>query len=239
MDAAGVDRVVVYPPTWEGPRNDYALEAAAAHPGRIAVMGRADPADPDVVRALPRWRDQPGMLGLRLSVNRGDRAAQLRSAADSGFFAAAEEHQIPLSLYMPGSYNALGELAGRFQRLRIMVDHLGLDSPDVPLAKAVEPLLPLAAHPNIAVRASALTCFVSEPFPFPSMTAAVGIVVDAFGADRVFWGSDLSRLPCSYAELVDTFIDHLPALSDASLAQIMGAALADWVRWPVPDGSPP
>src|SRR5438477_10937852 len=40
MDQAGVDRVVVVPPSWPGDRNDYALEAARKYPGRFAVMGR-------------------------------------------------------------------------------------------------------------------------------------------------------------------------------------------------------
>ena len=40
MDAAGVARVVIVPPSWEGDRNDLALEAARLHPDRFAVMGR-------------------------------------------------------------------------------------------------------------------------------------------------------------------------------------------------------
>ena len=40
MDEAGVDRVVIVPPSWEGDRNDYALEAVRRYPTRFAVMGR-------------------------------------------------------------------------------------------------------------------------------------------------------------------------------------------------------
>src|SRR5262245_39343016 len=40
MDEAGVDRVVIVPPSWPGDRNDYALEAAQRYPARFAVMGR-------------------------------------------------------------------------------------------------------------------------------------------------------------------------------------------------------
>ena len=40
MDEAGVARVVIVPPSWEGDRNDLALEAARLHPDRFAVMGR-------------------------------------------------------------------------------------------------------------------------------------------------------------------------------------------------------
>ncbi len=40
MDLAGVRRVVIVPPSWEGDRNDVALEAARAYSDRFAVMGR-------------------------------------------------------------------------------------------------------------------------------------------------------------------------------------------------------
>ena len=40
MDRAGVDCAVLVPPSIEGDRNDYALEAAQKYPGRFAVMGR-------------------------------------------------------------------------------------------------------------------------------------------------------------------------------------------------------
>src|SRR5216683_7309104 len=40
MDEAGVERVVIVPPSWEGDRIDYALEAHAKHPTRFGIMGR-------------------------------------------------------------------------------------------------------------------------------------------------------------------------------------------------------
>ena len=40
MDEAGVDRVVLVPPSWEGDRNDLVLAAAARYPDRFAAMGR-------------------------------------------------------------------------------------------------------------------------------------------------------------------------------------------------------
>ena len=42
MEAAGVNRVIIVPPSWEGERNDIALDAAQKHPDRFAVMGRFD-----------------------------------------------------------------------------------------------------------------------------------------------------------------------------------------------------
>src|SRR4029450_2013698 len=41
MDLARVSRVVIVPPSWEGDRNDLALDAARSYPGRFRVRGTA------------------------------------------------------------------------------------------------------------------------------------------------------------------------------------------------------
>ena len=53
MDQAGVDRVVIVPPSWPGDRNDYALEAAKRYPNRLAVMGRIPLKNPQAAALLP------------------------------------------------------------------------------------------------------------------------------------------------------------------------------------------
>src|SRR5712692_3454502 len=70
MDAAGVQRAVLVPPSWEGERNDLALEAARLHPDRFAVMGRLDTEAPTSRGSLATWQRQPGMLGLRFTFSR-------------------------------------------------------------------------------------------------------------------------------------------------------------------------
>src|SRR5437763_11410241 len=40
MKTAGVDRVILVPPSWEGYRNEYALEAAQKYPDRFRGHGQ-------------------------------------------------------------------------------------------------------------------------------------------------------------------------------------------------------
>jgi predicted TIM-barrel fold metal-dependent hydrolase len=68
MDEAGVDRVVIVPPGLND-RNDYALEAAKRYPNRFGIMGRIRLQDPKSAALLPTWKQQPGMLGVRLTFN--------------------------------------------------------------------------------------------------------------------------------------------------------------------------
>lgn len=237
MDTAGVSRALLVPPTWEGPRNDLVIDAAARHPDRFAALGRVDPTDPAVVAGLRTWRENPGLLGIRMSINRGDRQAQIRAAMESGFFAQASEHQIPLSMYVPGTVELVDQVAVSFPELRLTVDHLALDSRERPLADAVEPVMALASRANVSVKASALPCFIEEQYPFASIGPVVSRLVSEFGAERVFWGSDLSRLPCTYTDLVSAFVDHL-ALSEHEMRMVMGEGLSAWLGWPQVENLP-
>jgi predicted TIM-barrel fold metal-dependent hydrolase len=69
MDEAGIDRAVIVPPSWPGDRNDYALEAVKRYPTRFRVMGRFPLQDPKALDLLPKWKEQPGMVGVRLTFN--------------------------------------------------------------------------------------------------------------------------------------------------------------------------
>ena len=56
MDVAWVSRVVLVPPSWEGDRNDLALEAARSYPDRFGVMGRLALQDPKSRELVPNWK---------------------------------------------------------------------------------------------------------------------------------------------------------------------------------------
>ena len=69
MKEAGVDRAVIVPPSWEGERNDLALEAARLHPDQFAVMGRLALEKSESRALVDGRRRQPGMLGMRFTFN--------------------------------------------------------------------------------------------------------------------------------------------------------------------------
>ena len=78
------------------------------------------------------------------------------------------------------------------------VDALGLREHDLDEAaiSGVEKLGAFAELPNISVKATSLPSYTTEAYPFPTMQKCLRTLVETFGADRVFWGTDLSRLPC-------------------------------------------
>ena len=57
---------------------------------------------------------------------------------------------------------------------------------------------------------------------------------DAFGPDRCFWGTDITRMPCSWRQCVTMFTEELPWLRGRDLERVMGAAIVDWLGWKRP-----
>jgi predicted TIM-barrel fold metal-dependent hydrolase len=234
MDRAGVTRAVLVPPSWEGDRNDLALQAAADHPDRFAVMGRLDIREADPERVL-EWRAQRGMLGIRLTFHRAPHRGWLTDGTADWFWPAAEAARVPVMVYAPGQAEALGDVATSYPYLPLIIDHLGL-GPGVQeqgLGPAIAPVLDLADRPNVAVKVSALPCYVSDTYPFPILRPHVQLVVETFGASRCFWGSDLSRLPCPYGDWVRFVTEDESLLSGDDRALFMGRGLAQWLSWPM------
>src|SRR5690606_1229314 len=94
-------------------------------------------------------------------------------------------------------------------------------------------LFRLANYPNVAVKATALPSYSSESYPFPKLREPIRQVVAEFGAERVFWGSDMTRVDLPYRQIVTHFTEELPFLSEAERKLIMGEALCKWLGWPI------
>ncbi len=236
MDAAGVGRVVIVPPSWEGDRNDLAIEAARLHPDRFAVMGRLAVEKPESGALLAGWKRQPGMLGLRFTFHTALQKPWLSDGTADWLWPAAERAGLPIMIFVPGSLPQAGRIAERHPGVRLVIDHLALSmtqKDDAAFADLPD-LLALARYPNVAVKASALPSYSTEPYPYRGLHKHIRRVFDAFGPRRVFWGTDLTRLPCPYRQAITLFTEELTWLSKADAEWVMGRAVCEWLGWPLP-----
>ena len=128
MKEAGVDRAVIVPPSWEGERNDLALEAARLHPDRFAVMGRFPLDKPESRPLVEGWRRQPGMLGMRFTFNTEQQRPWLTDGTADWLWPAAERAGVPMMMSVSGQIPAVDRIAGRHPGLKLVIDHLGLRS---------------------------------------------------------------------------------------------------------------
>jgi L-fuconolactonase len=234
MDAAGVDRVVIVPPSWEGDRNDLAIAAVQAHPQRFAIMGRFNPEAPDARTAIKTWRQQPGMLGMRFSFHIPVLQQPLLEGKFDWVWAEAQERGINLMILAPQAFvEHIDRVAERHPGLRIIMDHMALSSgrPEEETFRDFDKLLPIAKRLNVAVKASALPCYLAEPYPFRKLQTYARKAYEAFGGRRTFWGSDLSRSPVPYRQHIDMWLKDAPWLKQEDKEWVMGRGICEWLGW--------
>jgi len=233
MDEAGVDRVVIVPPSWPGDRNDYALEAAKRYPTRFAIMGRIALQDPKSAALLPKWREQPGMKGLRLTFQR-DQAAMLDHAG--WIFPEAEKAGLPIMFFAPDNMPRFLPIAEKHPGLPLIIDHMSLSAEvakEGRIGPAIDEVVKFAKFPNVSVKVSSAPNFSKEPYPWRDMTDHIKRCFDAFGPRRCYWGTDLtnSLAKATYKQRITHFTEELKFLSEEDKDWVMGKAILARLNW--------
>jgi predicted TIM-barrel fold metal-dependent hydrolase len=235
MEEAGIDRVVIVPPTLEGTRLDYAQEAVRRYPGRFAIMGRINLDDPQTAQRFPRWKEQPGVVGIRLNIA-GEQARWLTDGTADWFWPAAEKAGIPVMFLTGGQTSLFGPIAERHPQLPLIIDHMGVASGALQthgLANLIGQSAALARYPNVSVKLSASPLFSREPYPFRDMTPHIRRLFDAYGPRRSYWGTDItnSLAKATYRQRVTHFTEELAFLSEDDKDWVMGRAIMARLNW--------
>ena len=237
MLEAGVDRSILIPPSWEGDRADYSLEAAAKYPERFAIMGRIPLKERELgPRMLESWKDQPGMLGVRLTFHHAWDQDWIKDGTADWFWPMAERLNIPVMMNAPTVLPQVGEVAARHPNLKIIIDHMGRLRGMKDETLQLDKTIALAKHPNVHVKLTLIQECTSADYPYKNIQPEVRRLIDAFGPRRSFWGTDLSvllsRTKASYRQAVTFFTEEM-GYSEGDLEWIMGKGLAECLPWPV------
>jgi predicted TIM-barrel fold metal-dependent hydrolase len=235
MDSIGVQRAVLVPPN-SMMRDAVAYSEAAArnHPGRFGLMPMLNPTDPtapETLRNLPRQTD---WLGIRLAL--GAHLDLLDGDSLEWLWATCEQQNTPVTCLISGHAGRLQPVAARHPNLTLIVDHMGR-VPDVQGSAAfgaIDGLLALAQWERVAVKMTSVPDSSAETYPFGDLAEGIRRIYDAFGPQRLLWGSDLSGLSCTYAECLGHFRQGLPFLSETDKEWILGKAAASVLNWPEP-----
>jgi predicted TIM-barrel fold metal-dependent hydrolase len=240
MASAGVDAAVIHPPSTLGEAvNRQAVAAVEAHPHKFCILGHFDLTAPDREEIVRNWRQRPGMLGFRFTFNQPHQAGWWSDGSLDWFWAACERERLPVGLLAGGHMAELGHIAERHPSLRLHIDHMGrggggAGGKDDAAFADLGDMLALARHPNVAVKLSGAPSYSSEPYPYRNIHPYIRRMFDAFGPQRAFWGTDITRMPCSYRQCVTMFTEELPWLDGHDKALVMGEAVCDWLGWKRP-----
>lgn len=235
MDAAGIDAALIHPPvSWDPDANAVAEEAARRHPARFAVLGQVDLLTPEPSRAaLQHWRERPGQKGLRYPLVRAEQLTWLSDGTMDWLWPECERLGLPVAVLAGRWLTEFGAVARRYPGLKLILDHCGLlrEAQDEAAFARLDELCALARLPNLAVKATGAPGYSTHAYPYRNLHDGLHRIFDAYGPERVFWGTDITRMPCTWRQCVTMFTEELPWLKGAELERVMGKALCAWIGW--------
>lgn len=253
MDAVGVAAALV---TSFGIYEDidYAVRSVRAYPDRLGLVTHVDLAGADPAAEASAYLAEADVLALRISFLSTDRAARYEAAAGyerlaagelDSLFGLAAERGVPVMLVVTGRWSVVEQAVLRYPDTAFVIDHLGMvQGPDrVPSTlrfASLDDVLRLSQHPNVHLKLSGAPALSNEGYPFRDIWPPVRRIVDAFGAERVFWGSDFGRTRPShtYADAAGYLLHH-ELLTPRERRMVMGESLRRFIGWPDEAAGPP
>ena len=235
MDEAGVHAAIIHPPSWDPKSHDLALAAVNDYPNRFAIMGTLPLNRAVSEKEIPSWKNNV-VLGLRYTLLEEPHRSWIADGSLDWLWKIAEEEKIPISMLATDSLIDLQNIAERHPELRLTIDHLGGRGGNTTLKdndamEHIPNLLKLAKYPNVAVKATGAPGYSGETYPFPIMQGYLKQIYDAFGPNRTFWGTDITKMPCSWKECITMFTEEARWLDENDRALVMGDAVCAWWGW--------
>jgi predicted TIM-barrel fold metal-dependent hydrolase len=201
------------------------VDGCAKYAERLVAVGSVDVLQADAPQVIRGWAER-GLAGLRLFTGGSTKDFDPSELDDPRSFPAWElcgELGLPMCIQTgPIGLPQVTALARRFPNVRIVLDHLA--RPEVadgaPYAKA-QSLFDLAELPNIYLKLTP-RIFGDVKKDQASAETFFPRVVDAFGAQRLAWGSNYPTSPGTLADILATAQAGLACLSEADRAWIFG-----------------
>ena len=226
MESAGVAKAaVVHSSTTYGFDNSYVVDGCNQYPDRLVAVGSVDMLADDVAATIKGWADK-GLAGLRIFTGGSTKDFDPSELDNPKSFKAWEmlaELGLPMCIQTgPTGLPQVAMLAKKFPSVNIILDHLGrpdvLDGP--PYANAAS-LFKIADIPNIFMKLTP-RIFGDVKKDKASAETFFARVVEAFGAQRMAWGSNFPTSPGPLAEILATAQAGLASLSAEDQAWIFG-----------------
>lgn len=226
MDAAGVAKAaVVHSSTTYGFDNGYVVDGCNQYNDRLVAVGSVDMLADDVPAVIKGWADK-GLAGLRIFTGGSTKDFDPSELDNPKSFKAWEmlaELGLPMCIQTgPIGLPQVRMLCEKFKSVDIILDHLGrpdvLDGP--PYANA-QSLFDMADLPNLYMKLTP-RIFGDVKKEKASAETFFPRVVEAFGAERLAWGSNFPTSPGTLSEILATAQAGLSSLSAQDREWIFG-----------------
>jgi L-fuconolactonase len=229
VDRNGIDRVVLVQGACLDSDTDAICAMAESHAwiGAVTAWLRLDDADRARVR-LEELLARPKVRAVRHLIHGESDPHWIMREPVLESLALLEQEGVVLELPVvyPDHFDDVVELAGRFPRLVLVVDHLGkppLETGDLEDWEAK--LRACAEAPNVVAKLSGLnTALARNDWTADDFVSVAAVAVDAFGAERTMCGSDwpVALLNGDYDRVWDAQRKVVEAVAPGQEATLLG-----------------
>ncbi len=203
--------------------NQWILDLAAEEPFIVGFVGHIEPTT-DFEDNLNRFSANPLFRGIRLG------SGHLRAIGDRTFLGSIEKlaaKELTLDLLInPEALSRLPTLVEHTPEMRIVINHIAgaRISEEPPDTAWVSAIREVARYPNIYCKVSGLAEHTGQtPAPTDSVyyTPTIDVLWDAFGEDRLIYGSNwpVSERFAPYGVVQKIVDDYFSAKGDAVKAK--------------------
>ncbi len=230
LEVGRIDRTILVQAAPTEAETRYLLDLAARHASIAGVVGWADFDAADAPERITALAADPLLVGLRPMIHDiADPEWMLAPSILPALRAMVTQGLVFDALLRPPHLSRLLVLADRMPDLAIVVDHAAK-----PLVRERihEPwssdLAALARRPNVMVKLSGLLTEAAAGDGMYHLYPFIRTVLEAFGPERVLFGSDwpVLELAGTYADWLDIVERTIAGLSAEAQAAIMGGNAA-------------
>ena len=223
MRSVGIDRAVLVHPEPYGDDHRLVLDCLPRQPDLFKGTCLFYPKDRDAPQKLKDLvQAHANLVALRFHAHRG-KESYLDSFADAGVRAQWEmglELGLIIELHIGPNYaGQVAEVLTAYPQTAALIDHLA--EPHQGDAVEFAQVLELAAFENVYMKLSGLNHFARDEPLYESARPFTRRVIEAFGPDRLVWGSGTP-------DIVDA---HMPEYGTEDRAKVKGGNLARLLNW--------
>jgi predicted TIM-barrel fold metal-dependent hydrolase len=211
--------------------NRYLVETLHKYPAKFSGVCRVNPEDPAAPDHLSKWTED-GCRGLRLSPAGDGSGDWVRGPLMKPLWKRCGELKVPMTLLLPVSRLAdVAPLMEQHPELTVVIDHMA----DCPVDDALKlrQLNAMSRYPRVFVKISHMWSLSKEQYPYRDSQEMVARVRDAFGADRLMWGTDWPIKPelLQYAKRLELYRRDIPFFSSKEREAVLSGTVQR--VWPI------
>ncbi len=186
----GVRRIVLIQISYYGSDNACMLDAMRANPGVFSGVARID-GDPRPRETMLRLAGR-GIRGFRIVSGKQPADRWLQGPEMAAIWQSAAENRLTLcALCGPEYFGVLDAMCRKFPETTLALDHLGRVGFERPIREDdVKTLCALAVHKKVCVKVSGFYALGRRQPPYLDLAPLVRRLFEAFGPQRLLWGSD-------------------------------------------------